>query len=196
MNGQLTLRQSALLTDLAMCVNYYRLFSPGLFCCVHAPVQLNEDSVEYPGVCAFVNYGCHKQADPDDEYRIVNGSPNFVLDVFLPDEHAEYERRLQIYAASAVTEYVAIWDSDPLRWNWHRRQGDSFPTVDFDEPAIYSTALPGLWVPVNALRQRDWWTIMATIARGVTRREHHDLMDSIWNAEADSANPSATSEEC
>ena len=40
---ELDVGQSALLTDIAMCINYYRLFSPGLYCCVHATVQLDGD---------------------------------------------------------------------------------------------------------------------------------------------------------
>ena len=47
--------QSALLTDLAMCVNYYRLFSPGLYCCVHATVELSDGTRFCPGILAQVN---------------------------------------------------------------------------------------------------------------------------------------------
>src|SRR5437879_3532071 len=39
---ELDVGQSALLTDVAMCINYYRLFSPGLYCCIHAPLQIDE----------------------------------------------------------------------------------------------------------------------------------------------------------
>jgi hypothetical protein len=35
---ELDVGQSALLTDIAMHINYYRLFAPGLYCCVHATV--------------------------------------------------------------------------------------------------------------------------------------------------------------
>jgi hypothetical protein len=41
---ELDVGQSALLTDIAMCINYYRLFSPGLYCCVHATVQSPEQT--------------------------------------------------------------------------------------------------------------------------------------------------------
>ena len=41
MFDELDVGRSALLTDIAMCINYYRLFSPGLYCCIHAPVQLD-----------------------------------------------------------------------------------------------------------------------------------------------------------
>lgn len=184
MDRQLSLRESALLTDLAMCVNYYRLFSPGLFCCVHAPVRLDETQSERPGLCAFVNYGIHKQADPDDLYSVVHGPPNFVLDVFLPDFSDEYERRRAAYEQAGVEEYVAVWDTDPLTWNWNRQEDGRFSDVPPGEPAISSSALPGLWIPERSFQQRDWWAIMAAIARGVTRRGHHDLMDSIWNAES------------
>lgn len=44
---------------------------------------------------------------------------------------------------------------------------------------IMSSALPGMWIPADALKHRNWWTIMATIARGVTRLGHHDFMEEI-----------------
>ena len=56
--------ESALLTDIAMCVNYYRLFSPGLYCCVHAPLQLDDVTRLRPGIIVMVNHGELKQCDP------------------------------------------------------------------------------------------------------------------------------------
>lgn len=47
---ELDVGQSALLTDIAMCLNYYRLFSPGLYCCIQAAVQLDEVARLFPGV--------------------------------------------------------------------------------------------------------------------------------------------------
>jgi hypothetical protein len=49
--------QSALLTDLALCINRYRLFSPGWYVCVMAKVQLSAEEWEVPGLVAMVNYG-------------------------------------------------------------------------------------------------------------------------------------------
>ena len=49
---ELDLGQSALLTDIAMCINYYRLFSPGLYCCVHATVQLSPSLHGVPLGCS------------------------------------------------------------------------------------------------------------------------------------------------
>jgi hypothetical protein len=46
-----------------------------------------------------------------------------------------------------------------------------------------STALPGRWVPSDALKHREWSAIMGAIARGVVSRVgHHDFMDTIWKA--------------
>ena len=38
---ELDVGRSPFLTDIAICINYYRLFSPGLYCCIHATVQLD-----------------------------------------------------------------------------------------------------------------------------------------------------------
>jgi hypothetical protein len=66
---ELDVGQSALLTDIAMCVNYYRLFSPGLYCCIHAKVQLDDATRFCPGVVGQVNHGPLKLCDPDPGYK-------------------------------------------------------------------------------------------------------------------------------
>jgi len=183
MSPELTVGESALLTDLAMCINYYRLFTPGVYCCIHVPVQLDDETRFTPGVIAQVNHGIHKQSEPGPDYVVFRGPPNFVLDVFPAGEYDEYERRRDAYERAGVIEYVAVWDTDPLEWRWNRLTDGTFELVEAaDEELIGSTALPGLWMRTAALKRRDWWTIMGNIARGVSRDGHHDFMETIWKA--------------
>jgi hypothetical protein len=65
--AELGVHRSALLTDLALCVNRYRLFSPGWYVCVLAKVQLSAEESEVPGLVAMVNYGRKKQCEVRDE---------------------------------------------------------------------------------------------------------------------------------
>ena len=82
-----------------------------------------------------------------------------------------------------MIEYVAVRLMEPLDWIWNRLIDGKFSEIKTgDNELIMSTALPGLWIPSDALKQRDWWTIMGAIARGVSRVGHHDFMDTIWNA--------------
>ena len=178
MTRELDVGQSALLTDIAMCVNYYRLFSPGLYCCTLVPVQLDAQTRLIPSVLVMVNHGKHKQCsvDPDGEFFV--GPPNFVLDVFPGDDLLDYEERRGCYERAGVLAYVALHDTQ-CRWN--RLIEGKFQLIAEDDPGmIRSTALPGLWIPTEALKNRNWWTIMGSIAQGVTRRGHHDLMETIW----------------
>src|SRR5690242_17312252 len=88
---ELTTGQSALLTDLALCVNHYRLFTPGIYVCVHVPVLLDANTRIVPGLVAMANHGRFKQCE-----ALANGfagPPNFVLDVFVSGQLDEYERR-------------------------------------------------------------------------------------------------------
>jgi hypothetical protein len=80
-----------------------------------------------------------------------------------------------------VLEYVALYDTDPVMYRWNRLIDGRFTPVESDDPGmIRSTALPGLWIPADELANRNWWLIMGSIAQGVTRLGHHDLMESIW----------------
>ena len=177
---ELDVGQSALLTDIAMCINYYRLFSPGLYCCIHATVQLDDDTRFCPGVVVMVNHGRFKQCDADDVFK---GPPNFVLDVFPGDDLLDYEYRRACFERNRVIEYVAVQDTEPVKWIWNRLIDGKFSAIEAaDDELIRSTALPGLWIPSYALKHRDWWAIMAAIARGVSRVGHHEFMDTIWKA--------------
>jgi hypothetical protein len=181
MTPELDVNQSAVLTDMAMCLAYYRSFSPGLYCCIHTPVQLDDSTRITPGVLLMVNYGKHKQCEVDPSQGFFRGGPNFVLDVFSSGDASSYEHRRGCFERAKVLEYVALWQDDPLAYSWNRLVDGRFTLVAADDPGmIRSTALPGLWIPTEALAQRNWWAIMGSISQGVTRLGHHDMMESIW----------------
>lgn len=113
---EISIGESALLTDIAMCVNYYRLFSPGLYCCVHASLQLDDEIRMRPGLIVMVNHGELKQCDPGPEYDRFYGPPNFVLDVFPGDDLRDYHDRRSALERAKVLEYVAVSDTDPVSW--------------------------------------------------------------------------------
>ena len=175
MSGELDVGRSALLTDIAMCINYYRLFSPGLYCCIHAAVRFDDGTEFCPGVVMQVNHGPLKQSEADNGFK---GTPNFVLDVF-GDDLPEYEQRRDRFERQGVFEYVAVMDEG---YTWNRLVEGKFKAIETaDDHLIMSAALPGLWIPPLALTHRNWWAIIATIERGVSRRGHHEFMDTIWN---------------
>jgi hypothetical protein len=180
---ELDVGRSALLADVAMCLNYYRLFSPGLYYCVHATVQLADGTRFCPGVIVQVNHGRLKQCDPGPEYDCFNGPPNFVLDVFPGGDMLDYEHRRDCFERHGVIEYVALRLTDPVVWVWNRLVDGKYSAIETaDDELIMSAALPGLWIPARALKLRDWWAVMGAIARGVSRVGHHDFMDTIWKA--------------
>lgn len=183
MSRELDVGQSALLTDLAMCINYYRLFSPGVYCCVHATVQLDDGTRFCPGIVVQVNHGLLKQCDPGPSYDCFKGPPNFILDVFPENDMLDYEHRRDCFERAGVIEYVAVSLTEPQVWIWNRLIDGKFSAITTaDTELIMSTALPGLWIPSHGLKHGDWWAIMGAIERGVSRIGHHEFMDTIWNA--------------
>ena len=167
--AELGVHESALLTDLALCVNRWRLFSPGWYVCVLARVQLSAEEWEVPGLVAMVNYGRKKQCEVRDE--VFHGPPNFVLDVFDAADDQNFLRRRDRFCKYGVHEYVAILNDDPKAIVWHRLDAGGYRSVEPDDDGIInSEALPNFWVPLNALRDRDWWTVLGCIEWGVSRR--------------------------
>ena len=166
---ELGVHRSALLTDLALCINRWRLLSPGWYVCVLAKVQLSAEEWEVPGLTAMVNYGRKKQCEVRDE--VFHGPPNFVLDVFDSAEDADFVRRRERFARHGVHEYLVAIQDEPVTILWHRLESGTFQLVQPDaDGVIRSQALPNLWIPLEAAQDRDWWRILGSIERGVSRR--------------------------
>jgi hypothetical protein len=166
---ELGVHRSALLTDLALCINRWRLLSPGWYVCVLARVQLSAEEWEVPGLVAMVNYGSKKQCAVVDE--VFHGPPNFVLDVFDSEDDADFARRRERFARHGVHEYLVAIQDEPVTILWHRLENGVFQFVQPDsDGVIRSQALPNLWIPLQAAQDRDWWQILGCIERGVSRR--------------------------
>ena len=177
---ELSIGQSALLTDLTLCCNRYRLFTPGMYLCVHVPVILDDDTRFVPGLVAQFNHGRQKQCEPKSEAFV--GPPNFVLDVFDPGDEGEYEIRKAAFARGGVTEYVALFDGNAIRWHWHRQNGCDFESISPDTSGIIkSKSMPGFWFSIPHLQNRDWWGMLGVIERGVSRLGHHEVMETVWH---------------
>jgi putative restriction endonuclease len=149
--AELGVHQSALLTDLALCVNRYRLFSPGWYVCVLAKVQLSSEEWEVPGLVAMVNYGSKKQCEVRNE--VFQGAPNFVLDVFDSKDDKDFLRRHDRFCRYGVHEYVVVLNSEPLRLLWHRLDAVGYRLVEPDDDGIIrSSTLPNLWLPAKSVQ--------------------------------------------
>ncbi len=177
------INQSAMLVDMTTCLNHYRLSTPGIYVCIHPQVQLSNDVLITPSLIAQVNSGPLKQCQTGEEsgdYDRFFGPPNFVFDVFRKDQREIYESRRSLFERSGVIEYVA-WFTTEKKPRWNRLIEGSYMAIDEDEPdLIKSSALPGLWMPIQAMAHQDIFSILAKIPQGVTRREHHDFMSTVW----------------
>lgn len=182
-NGAYDIRQSATLADITMCLNYYRLSTPGLYVCVNPQVQIDQDTRIVPSLIAQVNSGEFKQCETGREqgdYDHFIGPPNFIFDVFRKEQQDVYHSRRKLFEQNGVIEYV-VWFMLETLPVWNRLVDGQYQEIDEDEEGlIKSQALPGLWVPTKSLVERDMWSIMAKIAHGTTRRGHRDFMATIW----------------
>jgi len=172
--------KSATLTDLAMCINEYRVRTVGLYACIRVGVKIG-NKVLYPDMIVMINCGRNKQCNPDYENDYFVGPPNFVLDIHENTKSAFIKERKELFENAGVQEYLIV-NEKLTNIEWNRLINNKFKKVKPDrEGIIKSTSLPGLWIPIDALKKRDNWKITACIEHGISRREHHDLMDSIWN---------------
>ncbi len=179
-HGAWSIGKSATLTDLAMCINAYRIRTVGLYACIRVGVKI-ENQLIYPDMMVMINYGKRKQCSPDYEENHFVGPPNFVLDIHENVNSDFVQERKQLLATSGVEEYVIVNEA-LTKIEWNRLNDGKFDSIEPDEDGrIKSSSLPGLWIPIDDLKKRDNWAIMACIEHGISRREHHELMHSIWN---------------
>lgn len=172
--------KSALLTDLAMCINTYRMASSGLYTCISIGVEIN-GQLEYPDLMVMINRGRDKQCSPDYNRNVFTGPPNFILDILEEGDLQIISGRKKLFEANGVKEYVIVKE-DLSDIEWNRLVAGAYQRVDPDENGIIkSSSLPGLWISMPALIRRDFWKVIATIEQGITRKEHHQLMASIWD---------------
>jgi hypothetical protein len=171
---------SALLTDISMCINHYRLGTPGLYTLIHATTVL-ESKNYVTSVLAMVNKGKHKQSVIDYDNDVVLGAPNFVLDIISEKDGLGSLDRKPVFEKHRVKEYLILRDTEKLTFEWNRLINGKYESIYEDEGGmIKSTALPGLWIPVEALKQRNWWAIMAATDQGMSRKEYHEFMKTVW----------------
>ena len=179
---ELSISKSVLLTDYALCINKYRLSTPGIYVCIHVPVELEDGTRIVPGLVAMVNHGRLKQCEPAES--CFKGPPNFVFDVFDKDELDEYQSRRASFEKYGVTEYVAVIADEHWTCHWNRYDGEKFEEVSpNEEGVIKSKALPGLWFSTKYAANRDWWALVDSIEQGVTRLGHHEFMETIFHKE-------------
>ena len=172
--------KSATLTDLGMCINKYRILTPGLYCCINVGVKMDNQMV-YPDLIVMINYGRKKQCDPDYDNNYFKGPPNFILDIHEDSKSEFIKGRKKLFSSSGVEEYLIV-NEGLTNIEWNRLIGNKFRKIGPDKDGIIkSSSLPGLWMPIGALKKRDNWAVMACIEHGITRIEHHHQMHSIWN---------------
>jgi len=134
-----------------------------------ARIQFSPTEWEVPGLTAMVNYGRMKQCEVREE--VFHGPPNFVLDVFNREDDEDFLRRRERFAQHGVGEYVVAFDRSPVALLWHQLDRGSYRLLKPDDDGIIrSHAVPNLWIPLNALQDRDWWAVIGCIDRGVSRR--------------------------
>ena len=137
--------------------------------CVLTKVQLSPEESEVPGLVAMVNYGRKKQCDAGDD--AFYGPPNFVLDVFDSADDPDFLRRRDRFCKAGVQEYLVAINDEQGSIFWHRLDAGCFRLLEPGASGIiYSQALPNFWVPLEALQERDWWAVLGSIERGVSRR--------------------------
>ena len=149
--------------------------------CVLAKVQLSPGEWEVPGL---VHGQLWKEEAVCSANEVFQGAPNFVLDVFDSKDDEDFLRRRIVSANTVCTNNVVALNVESVTLLWHRLDGGRYGLVEPDgDGIIRSHALPDLWLPLKSVQERNWWSVLGCIERGVSRRANFQLMRSCTDAD-------------
>lgn len=84
----------------------------------------------------------------------------------------------ELLAEAGTPEYLA-WGGGFQHPTWFRLEDGKYSVLQEDkEGFIRSSALPGFWLDMNAVREREWKTVFAGIRKGI-RSDLEDYCQAI-----------------
>jgi hypothetical protein len=169
---EMAVDESALLMDIAGCINAYQLGTPGLWSTIHTTIVLPDNTRIVPGIAVVIAFGKLHQCSKG-EGGFFHGPPNLVIDTFPGDSMLDFAERCKLFRKNGVQEYIA-WQVGMPRPRWLRLKDGDYMELDVaGSETIQSTALPGFMLNMPAVEKRDWLAIHAGIRNGTNSREHN-----------------------
>lgn len=152
--------------DLLTPINFYRMNVTGfgLDVVVQTPIEVVPGTVIYPQIAAACQFSGHRPRNRDGVYA---GPPSLIAEAY--SEHEDWGKVMgqtqALLARGGVPEYIAQAGGQ-LRW--FGLEDGAYARVEPDaEGYIRSTALPGLWINVEAYRNKEHGRLFGGIVEGI-----------------------------
>ena len=156
----------------------YKAATHGVYLADNTTVRLDADNEPQPDALLRIEpeVGGNSHIS-DDDY--VEGTPELIAEIAASSASYDLNDKLNAYRRNGVQEYI-VWQIYENRLDWFRLQEGRYVWLHPDEAGIIrSEIFPGLWLAVNALRERDMARVLAVLQQGLQTAEHQAFVERL-----------------
>lgn len=149
----------------------YELATPGTQVGDNGSARLDAESEPQPDA-ALIILPSHGGQSSFSEDGYLQGAPELVVEVAVSRVSIDLHRKLRMYQANGVREYV-VWRVEDQQVDWFVFREGLFVAATADAAGHFrSTVFPGLWLDANALVAGNLAGVMAVLQQGIATPEH------------------------
>ncbi|MBO0351984.1 Uma2 family endonuclease [Phormidium pseudopriestleyi FRX01] len=156
----------------------YWMATPGVGFYDNATVRLDEENEPQPDALLRIEpaVGGNSWITEDD---YIGGAPELIVEIAASSASYDLNDKLNAYQRNGVQEYI-VWQIYENKLDWFILQEGRYVSLESDEQGILrSQVFPGLWLSVEALRQKEGATLNAILQQGLQTAEHQEFVQGL-----------------
>lgn len=140
--------------------------TPGVDLADNATVRLDSDNEPQPDAVLRKEESVGGQSFiSDDDY--IEGAPELIVEIAASSAAYDLGHKLNAYRRNEVQEYI-VWQVHDRRIDWFRLKEGAYLKLEPDTKGILkSEVLPGLWLGVKPLLERNLKAVLAILQSGL-----------------------------
>lgn len=163
----------------------YCIATPGTLTAENITTILGELSEPQPDGVLIIEPAAGGQTGLSEE-DYTTGPPELIVEVASSSASIDLHAKRRDYEQAGVLEYVVVVLRQQVI-RWFILQNGMYQEVPPDADGIFrSRIFPGLWLPANALLQRDGATVMEGLRQGLATPEHAAFVQQLQERRATS----------
>ncbi len=110
---------------------------------------------------------------------ILKVRPELIVEIAASSASYDLNDKLNAYQRNGVQEYI-VWQIYENKLDWFILEEGRYVALVPDEQGILrSQVFPGLWLSVEALRQRNVVEVVAVVQQGLQTAEHQEFVQRL-----------------
>ncbi|AFY82522.1 Uma2 family endonuclease [Oscillatoria acuminata] len=152
--------------------------TPGVWCYDNATVRLDEENEPQPDALLRLEPAVGGNSSiTEDDY--IEGAPELIVEIAASSASYDLNDKLNAYQRNGVQEYI-VWQIYENKLDWFILEEGRYVALVPDEQGILrSQVFPGLWLSVEALRQRNVVQVVAVVQQGLQTAEHQEFVQRL-----------------